>query len=157
MTIERLLEHLAVMISRGNPQCDGIPRRGSFPIEVERLARYMSRDFGRRLAAVDEDFGLAATTLAKVQEVRAAQSVQFLRVLKDHMKRRPDLLTFDQKRPEKVWFDAAAAGVGDEILALIREDARTVTDMAAHALKECDFKRHFSRMAAMASEKKGSR
>ena len=129
--------------------------RGAFPEQVERLARYMARDFSKTLADVDADFGLPEVVATKVRAIRDAMSMRFMQTLKGHMRKRPDLLTFDPKQPNLVRFDAEAAGVTDEILALTRTNAKSVSDMAANTLKECDPARHMARMLAIGNEKKG--
>ena len=128
--------------------------RGAFPEQVEKLARYMSRDFRKPLAEVDADFGLPEVVAIKVRAIRDAMSMRFMQTLKEHMRKRPDLLTFDPRQPTLVRFDAEAAGVADKILALTRTDAESVADMAANALKECDPTRHMARMLAIGNRKK---
>jgi len=129
--------------------------RGAFPEHVERLARFMSRDFGVALGTVDGDLGLAEVVRSKVHDIRRGMKMQFAHELKAIMARRPDLITFDPRKPETVRFDARSAGAGDEIVDLVEEDPRAASDMAAATLKERAPARHMDRLRALKKLKDG--
>ena len=123
--------------------------RSTFPEHAERLARYMSRDFGRPLSQVDHDFGLPMQTAEKVSTIRTGLEAQFMLVLRGLMQRRPELIAYTTKNPRVLIFDAKAAGATDEVLALVKTKPSDVSDLAAIALKTRDPRRHAKRLLAI--------
>jgi hypothetical protein len=61
--------------------------RNAFPEYVERLARSMARDFGRKIEDVYADFKLPDVILTKAREIHAALESQFWQILKSMMVR----------------------------------------------------------------------
>ncbi len=123
--------------------------RGGFPEQVERLARYLARDFRVPLEQVDIDLALPLSIQVKIREIRAGLDLQFLNVLRALMTRHHHLLTFDANNPQSVSFDARSAGAGDEVLALMDVLPDEISDMAARVLKQRDPTRHLARLAAI--------
>ena len=123
--------------------------RGAFPEQVERLARYMARDFGVALKQVDDDLSLPVSTQAKIKDIRTGLDRQFLNVLKAMMAKHHGLLFFEAASPERVLFDARSAGAGDEILTVMDTLPDETADMAAQVLKQQDPARHLERLAAI--------
>ena len=123
--------------------------RSSFPEHAERLARYMARDHGKALEAVDLDFALPPSTAVKVKAIRQGLEAQFLYVLRVLMQQRPDLISYSAESPDVLAFDAQAAGAAEEVWTVATAKAAHVSDIAATVLKAKDPTRHARRLLAI--------
>jgi hypothetical protein len=125
--------------------------RSAFPEYVERLARAVARDFGRPTESVYADFKLSEVVLAKVREIRVALESQFWQVLKALMMAKSDFIFPDPTNPSKLKFDAKAANLPEEFLALVEKDPGRASDLAVSALKAADSKRYIAWLATLAA------
>ncbi len=67
--------------------------------------------------------------------------------LRSLVNRRPDLIDADPERPDRLLFDAAAAGAPEELLGVVDFNRDEVSDIATGVLKAHDPKRHLTWLA----------
>ncbi|MGX9981750.1 hypothetical protein [Methylobacterium fujisawaense] len=135
------------IVGRANRLFPSYGDREGLPAFAERLARCIARDFSMRLADVDADLALSETVRRKVSECRRALEASFMLALRSLMNRRPDLIGADPGRPDRLLFDAAAAGAPEELLGVMDFNRDEVSDIATGVLKAHDPKRHLAWLA----------
>ena len=123
--------------------------RAAFPEFVERLGRRMSEHFAVPLAIVDRDLAPSASVAEKVAEIRRARESQYWPVIKELMRAAPVHLSFDALAPERVSFDARAAGAPDVVLEVLRNHPGRAEVLAAEMLGIVDPVRNRSRLMAL--------